>query len=933
MLITGFVNKGVALAQQLSNRGSEFWAGYGHHQFMEPGIAAGLANSQQMALCFVAGEKPAHIIVTIPGTAYRQEYDVAAQSVLKSAVLPAGAPQAAIDCRLYTPPPGGGGTGSEGVFSRRGIHITSSEPIACYAQLTATGAMATSMLLPVNTWGYNYVSASVKQNNATASGNCFSWIYVIAQENNTRVRIIPSAATRNGKRAGEAFEITLQEGEIYQLLGAGINQAEGQDLSGSQIAAIGNTEGKCFPVAVFAGSSGTGVACTSTGAVSSDPLMQQVFPVNAWGARYITAPTNTDGAADKPNVNVFRIVVKDPATVVVKNGMRLYGLNGNYYEYQSDKADYIETDQPVLLLQSIPSEGSCFNVGKGDPELMYLSPLEQAVNKTVFYRSRQGSITVNYLTLLIKNEGVASLKIDGVLHAWTTQYAHPNLPGYTVVVKRWDAADAHCAVECDSAFTAITYGLGSGESYGFNAGTNLQNVSGKAAIHNIMDIAGGYHAYTCVNTPVKLSLLMRYKPVEINWRLSAMTAVAAPAADVVQRTPVPEKTETLNGQTWYTYTLPDTYRFNSAGVYDIPVYTVYPAVENCDHKEQIAYRIQVKAAPVAGFEVAYKACSDLQSVALKGDSLFADRQPVTKWNWVLTGAGETYTAGERNVDKEWWPGVYHIQLNAVSATGCVADSVRSITLTGKPVAAFAVQPEDVCVGEEQLFTDNSTINAGAIERRNWQFSDGSRAELPQVVKRFATAATYTIQLTVTSNQGCEATTEGQAVVHSLPVIDAGPAIIAKAGSVVKIAATAADTITTRFVWTPAAGLSDAARLNPNLLVQHDRVYLLTATNIHGCRASDELVVEVLKPVEVPGVFSPNGDGIHDTWVIPGLADYAGVVVAVYNRYGQQVFRSAGYSRAWDGMANGKPLPTGVYYYMIQLKNGMGQLQGSVTIVR
>lgn len=356
-------------------------------------------------------------------------------------------------------------------------------------------------------------------------------------------------------------------------------------------------------------------------------------------------------------------------------------------------------------------------------------------------------------------------------------------------------------------------------------------------------------------------------------------------------------------------------------------------MENCDHKEQISYRIEVKPALTAGFGVSYEACSDLQGVAFTGDSLFTNGQPVKKWNWVLTGTGETYTAGDRNVIKQWSPGSYRIQLTSLNAVGCVADSVRNITLTGKPAAAFTVQPQAVCVGAEQQFTDNSTVSTGTITRRSWQFSDGSRTEQQQVTKRFAAAAVYTAKLTVTSDQGCEATAEGEAEVYALPVVEAGSAIIAKAGTLVKAMATADDTLTTHFIWTPAAGLSDAARLNTYVSVQDDRVYLLTATNVHGCQASDELVVEVLKPVEVPGVFSPNGDGIHDTWVIPRLQDYAGAVVMVYNRYGQQVFRSAGYSRAWDGTVGGKPLPSGVYYYMIQLKNGMGQLQGSVTIVR
>lgn len=933
MLITGFLNSDVVQCQQLSNQGSEFWAGYGHHQFMEPGVAAGLANTQQMTLCFVADEKPAHIVVTIPGTGYKQEYDVAAHSMLKSLILPAGAPQSAIDSRLYTAPAAMGGSGSEGVFANRGIHISSSESIACYAQITADATAATSMLLPVNTWGYSYVAAGVKQNNTTAAGNCFSWVYVVAKENNTRIRIIPSAPTRNGRRAGEAFELTLQQGEIYQMLGAGINKEEGQDLSGTQITSVGNGAGMCFPIAVFSGSSGTGVACTSTGAVSSDNLMQQLFPVSAWGSRYLTAPTSRHDAADKNNVNVFRIVVKDPATVVVKNGMRLYGLNGNYYEYQSDKADYIETDQPVMLMQVIPSEGSCFNVGKGDPELMYVSPLEQAIKKTAFYRARQGRIEVNYLTLLIKKEGLASLKIDGALNAYTFTYPHPGLPGYTVVIKKWDAANAFCAVESDSAFTGITYGLGTEESYGFNAGTHLQNASGKAAIHNAMGTESGYHSYTCVNTPVKLSLLMRYKPAAISWGLRTIAAAVTPATDVTMNAPAPENTENISGQIWYKYSLPDTYLFKQPGVYDIPVYTTYAAVENCDHKEQITYRIEVKTAPVAGFKIQYEACSDLQSVSFAGDSLFVSGQPVTKWNWVLTGSGETYTADGGMVIKQWSPGVYTVQMKAVSAEGCVSDSVSTISLSGKPAAAFSIQKEEVCMGETQLFLDRSTIGTGSIQRWFWKFSDGSTSQQPQLEKRFAAAGTYAVQLTVTSDQGCAATADGVATVHPFPVIEAGPSVVAKAGAMVKLTATANDTLTTAFVWTPATGLSNARQLSPYLVVQEDRVYQLTATSSHGCVTTDELTVEVLKPVEVPGVFSPNGDGIHDTWIINRLADYAGAVVAVYNRYGQQVYYSAGYSRAWDGTSAGKPLPAGVYYYMIQLKNGMGQLQGSVTIVR
>ncbi|MBK8141761.1 MAG: gliding motility-associated C-terminal domain-containing protein [Chitinophagaceae bacterium] len=94
-----------------------------------------------------------------------------------------------------------------------------------------------------------------------------------------------------------------------------------------------------------------------------------------------------------------------------------------------------------------------------------------------------------------------------------------------------------------------------------------------------------------------------------------------------------------------------------------------------------------------------------------------------------------------------------------------------------------------------------------------------------------------------------------------------------------------------------------------------------------------MTVKILKLVKVPNVFSPNGDNIHDQWMIPNLGDYPGCTVEVFNRYGQQVYFSAGYGTPWNGTYKGKELPAGTYYYIIQLQNGFKPLSGSVTIIR
>jgi gliding motility-associated-like protein len=112
----------------------------------------------------------------------------------------------------------------------------------------------------------------------------------------------------------------------------------------------------------------------------------------------------------------------------------------------------------------------------------------------------------------------------------------------------------------------------------------------------------------------------------------------------------------------------------------------------------------------------------------------------------------------------------------------------------------------------------------------------------------------------------------------------------------------------------------------------DITYQLKLTGIGGCSVSDQIFVEVLKAPQVPNAFSPNGDGINDTWRIKYLDSYPGCTIDVFNRYGQKVFSSVGYATEWDGKLNGKTLPIGTYYYVLNPKNGRAIISGSVTII-
>ncbi len=86
-------------------------------------------------------------------------------------------------------------------------------------------------------------------------------------------------------------------------------------------------------------------------------------------------------------------------------------------------------------------------------------------------------------------------------------------------------------------------------------------------------------------------------------------------------------------------------------------------------------------------------------------------------------------------------------------------------------------------------------------------------------------------------------------------------------------------------------------------------------------------------VTVNTAFTPNDDGINDTWEINKIGQYSNCTVEVLNRYGEKVFYSMGYPIAWNGKRAGANLPTGTYYYIIKLTSSMKPLTGSLTIIR
>lgn len=109
------------------------------------------------------------------------------------------------------------------------------------------------------------------------------------------------------------------------------------------------------------------------------------------------------------------------------------------------------------------------------------------------------------------------------------------------------------------------------------------------------------------------------------------------------------------------------------------------------------------------------------------------------------------------------------------------------------------------------------------------------------------------------------------------------------------------------------------------------VYKIKA-ELTGCTTlSDELVIQVADcNLEIPNVFTPNGDGRNDLFVIKGLDAYPGSKLVVSDRNGASVYQSNDYLNNWDG----GDLPNGTYYYLLYPgKTKETYRKGTVMILR
>ena len=743
ILLLTLVTVGSMQAQDFSNAGKEFWIPYSYHQQMSGG-GGGIAMTLY--------------ITTESNTTYNVE-------IFGSPVVPISTGAIAAGQVITVNIPNTYFINNDGLFTNKAVRVTSQKNVVVYSFITFSAVSAATLCLPSNILGTDYYSMNFTQRSNV--GNANSYFTIIATEDNTSVEIIPSAATKGGWAANSSNTVTLNKGEIYQVLGTTTGN-NGTDLTGSIIRSISVGTNGCKKIAVFSGSGRVVIGSSNCGS-SSDNLYQQLYPATTWGKRFVTVPSFS-----RPS-NFYRISKINVAAVVKLNGIVIPNasfVNNFYHEFQNSTVNVIESTEPICVAQYFTSQNCDGNAAPYDPEMIILNPIEQNISKVTLVNAalvaNQPPAHQHHIHVIAPNTGSAlsSFMFDGNTYTGTWTQV-PGLPNYSYTYLNGVSQGFHRLVS-DSGFNALAYGYGGAESYGYSAGANVKDLFQFVSVQNPLGTVNFPSA--CKGTPFFLYQTLPYKPLSITWDFSASGLPNPPFSNYTSTNPtsIIQDSTFVDNRWIYRFKNPNNYIINTTGIYPITVQVNNPTGGGCSGLQEIDYDLEVFGAPTANFDWVHNGCVT-DTVRFRENSTLTDNRPVIKWRW---------TFHDNTVDSVKFPlkkyntgGSFPVKLQVVTDVGCLSDTLpKTIVISDTAVCSIAVTSGATCAGVPITVspTCGGTVGGtgvgaggtgiGTIVQWIWIWGDGSPNDTltagTPATHTYTNAGNYTIIIKTVTGSGC-----------------------------------------------------------------------------------------------------------------------------------------------------------------------------------
>ena len=339
-------------------------------------------------------------------------------------------------------------------------------------------------------------------------------------------------------------------------------------------------------------------------------------------------------------------------------------------------------------------------------------------------------------------------------------------------------------------------------------------------------------------------------------------------------------------------------------------YFVSQSINACE-SARAPLTIKITNTPTAPITSPYSICSSMNTHILTAIG--------TGLTWYTDATIPTGTNTAPVIDESIYTSISYFVSQTVD--GC--ESTRSelpIHITEKPNPSIPISNTTICTPQSVLIKPEHLLNSVTTTYKwykDGQFITNANNNTYQVQSTDIPGGIYVFEET---NGTC--TTKSNAVhitIIQTPHAYAGSDITVKKGEIVILNAQGGDL----YSWSPSTDLDNGFIPNPQLTAKETTTYIVKVSDItNTCFDKNEVTVIVKSPITIPNVITVNGDGANDTWIIENINEYPNATIEIFNRWGNIVWKSIGYSKQWDGTNhhNGEVLPDGTYFYIINLQN-------------
>ncbi len=270
----------------------------------------------------------------------------------------------------------------------------------------------------------------------------------------------------------------------------------------------------------------------------------------------------------------------------------------------------------------------------------------------------------------------------------------------------------------------------------------------------------------------------------------------------------------------------------------------------------------------------------------------------------------------------------------------VSDSISIIVLPLPPVNFYS----DINSGCQPLTVNFFETNPDQGQTYSWNFGDNSGPEHSKnPTHTFIYSGIYDITLTVMATWGCDNTFtyENMITVYEKPTADflASP----RATNILEPTISFDNLSSNTFIsnWLFGDGTS-SEETNPEHTYNEIGQYtvMLIVETEHGCKdtAYSDVLVSDIYTLYAPNAFTPGHNGVNDIFKPVGNGiDPDNFEMIIYNRWGQQIFKTKDINEGWNGRFNGKMCPQSAYTWVVRYKDNRGmkhhKVIGTITLVR